>query len=144
MKSSLDYAGDMFRLYAASGCPTYESEKERLQAEAVTKYPDSPELADMAFQKSLPYLSDILAVEQTFDFFRRENKEYKIDVVKAVYFVRPKDDLHKGGISERVIAFASSCPCDIGTAYRWLRDAKQICAGFRGLRLIDTKGNIKR
>ena len=90
--------------------------------------------ADAAVSTSKPIIADINAVNATFSNLTDRNREYIIQAVKAVYFP------YKGGaripnkvISERVLAFATSNYCTPLTAYRWLKEARALCAYYRGL-----------
>lgn len=129
-----DYVTEMFRKYAAAGMPTYEQERARIFAEIQ---------ANVATEQSAPYLEDIRAVEQTFDLLT-ESGEYDIMMaVKSVYCVSPSLPLRKGDITNRVNRFAKTWPTDARNVYRWLKEARLLCASMRGLSV--TSGvNLKK
>lgn len=76
---------------------------------------------------------DIIAVEKTINCLERSGKEHIVMAVKAVYFQDPKLPIHKGDISFRVRKFSINFPVSEKQAYFWLREARLLCARFRGL-----------
>ena len=90
--------------------------------------------ADAAVTTSKPIIADINAVNATFSNLTDRNREYIIQAVKAVYFpYKGKALIPNKVISERVLAFATSNYCTPLTAYRWLKEARALCAYYRGL-----------
>ena len=135
-----DYATEMFRLYAAAGMPTYEAERTRIYNDALRRCSQTDAARAVAFaerevEKAAPYLCDIIAVAATFDLLERGGKHDIVRAVKAVYCAYPTMPLRRDTISRRVRRFASSCPADERTVYRWLREARLLCAAARGLRI---------
>lgn len=141
-----DYVTEAFRLYAAMEQPTYERAKADIyKTELAKRSGDDPSVAvaraEAAVNNNAPMLLDILAVERTMELLERGEKGYIVEAVKAVYFVRPTVPLRRGVISERVRCFALLYPADTSTVYRWLKEARLLCAAIRGLRTasIDMK-----
>lgn len=134
-----DYTTAAFRSFSALGM-TYEQAKESVYHAEIEKWSHlNPSIAviqaQKAVQQSGPMLLDILSVEKTLEILERGGKPYIVDAVKAVYFFRPTAPLRKGEISLRVRRFALSVPTDERTVYRWLREARMMCAAVRGLNI---------
>ena len=90
--------------------------------------------ADAAVSTSKPIIADINAVNATFSNLTDRNREYIIQAVKAVYFpYKGKALIPNKVIASRVLAFATSNYCTPLTAYRWLKEARALCAYYRGL-----------
>ena len=119
-----DYVVEAFRLYARLGKPTYEHMKKRVSEETFT---ESSEFD--------PLLLDIKAVENTIGILEHQNKSYVIAAVEAVYFASPNAPLRKNDISYRVHRFSLSYPSSESAVWKWLKEARQICAKERGLRI---------
>ena len=137
-----DYVTEAFRLYAAMGQPTYERAKADIYNAELAKHSgNNPSVAiaqaEAAVNNNAPMLLDILAAERTMDLLERGDKEYIVEAVKAVYFTEPNAPLCRGDISKRVRYHALSCPTDERTVYRWLKEARLLCAAVRGLRIAD-------
>lgn len=135
-----DYVTEAFRLYAAMGKPKYESARKNLY-ETELKRRDllNPEIAilqaEVEVKKQEAMLLDIFAVDKTVELLERGGKKYIANAVEEVYFVQPLTQIHKGDITARVRRFALSCPTDERTVYRWLKEARLLCAAIRGLRI---------
>lgn len=137
-----DYVTEMFRAYAAAGMPTYESERKRIYNEELTRYSQMKAetaliQAETATEKRTSYLLDIMAVEKTFELLRRGGKVFIVRAVTEVYCVHPTRPLRRGEITERVRRYSVQCPADTSTVYRWLKEARLLCAAVRGLRISD-------
>lgn len=91
--------------------------------------------AGKAKVKTIPEEEDFDAVEKTLELLVRGGRRYIADAVKAVYFVDCQKPLRKQAITMRVRRFAITVSADERTVYRWLREARRICMGVRGLRL---------
>nr|DAH25680.1 MAG TPA: hypothetical protein [Caudoviricetes sp.] len=76
---------------------------------------------------------DLLAVIDTLDGLTNSGKDYICQAVSAVYFVAPTAPLHKGEINLRVTKFAINNYTDERTVFRWLKEARLLCAKLRGL-----------
>jgi hypothetical protein len=137
-----DYVTEAFRLYAAMGKPTYEDAKATIYKAELMNYKSfdpatAVQQAEIAVEKKEPMLLDILAVDKTIELLERGEKPHIIAAVKAVYFAYPQQPIRKGDISDRVRHFALLCPTDERTVYRWLKEARLLCAAIRGLRIRD-------
>lgn len=138
-----DYVTEAFRLYAAMGNPSYEEAQRKIYEIELSKRSDiDPSIAvvqaEKAVKHNMPLLLDILAVDKTIDLLERGEKEYIAAAVKAIYFTEPDAPLRRGEISKRVRYHALSCPTDERTVYRWLKEARLLCAAVRGLRIEDS------
>lgn len=109
-----DYTISQFRLYASLGFPS--------KAQVV---------ADKTMHRALQL--DLLAVADTLNALTNSGKDYICQAVSAVYFVAPTKPLHKGEINLRVTKFAVNNYTDERTVFRWLKEARLLCAKLRGL-----------
>lgn len=137
-----DYVTEIFRVYAAAGMPTYEDARARVyKAELFARSSMDAETAisqaEIATEKRTPYLLDILAAEKTFELLERGGKSAIAQAVKAVYCVNPLQPLRRGDITSRVQRFAFTYPAEARSVYRWLKEARLLCAAVRGLRISD-------
>lgn len=136
-----DYAEAAFIKYAKAGYPTLEKAKEQIvervkQDNAFSNSPeDVIEATEKALLKKKAYLDDIEAVNVTLKILERDKKPHILKAVRAVYFNLPKDrDITVRDISNRVKHFATiQYNIDISLAYRWLKYARAVFAGARGL-----------
>ena len=112
--STRDYTIAQFRLYASLGYPS--------KAQVI---------ADETMHRALQL--DLLAVIDTLNALTSSGKDYICQAVSAVYFVAPTAALHKGEINLRVTKFAVSNYADERTVFRWLKEARLLCAKLRGL-----------
>ena len=112
--STRDYTIAQFRLYASLGYPS--------KAQVI---------ADKTMHQALRL--DLLAVIDTLNALTSSGKDYICQAVSAVYFVAPTAALHKGEINLRVTKFAVSNYTDERTVFRWLKEARLLCAKLRGL-----------
>lgn len=136
------YITEAFRLFARLGCPPYERAREIVYQQELNKRSECrPDIAvvqaERAVEKQTPTLLDILAVEETISILEKGEKSNIVSAVKAVYFVNPQQPLRRGDISNRVRRFAITYPADERTVYRWLKEARLLCAAIRGLRISD-------
>lgn len=111
-----DYTIAQFRLYASLGFPS--------KAQVV---------ADKTMHRALQL--DLLAVADTLNALTNSGKDYICQAVSAVYFVAPTKPLHKGEINLRVTKFAVNNYTDERTVFRWLKEARLLCAKLRGLNI---------
>lgn len=141
-----DYVTEAFRLYAKLGSPTYEQARQKIYEEELNRIssfvpPDEAVIcAERATEKQTPFLLDIMAVDKTIELLERGEKAYIIGAVKAVYFAYPQQPIRKGDISDRVRRYSLQCPTDERTVYRWLKEARLLCAAVRGLRIAEADG----
>jgi hypothetical protein len=141
----MDTVTAIFARVASLRYPTAEEYEARVRNDVNTRlFRLSPKIivakADAAVSTSKPIIADINAVHATFSNLTDRNREYIIQAVKAVYFP------YKGGaripnkvISERVLAFATSNYSTPLTVYRWLKEARVLCAYYRGLTIEETE-----
>lgn len=122
-----DYTIAQFRLYALLGYPN--------KAQVV---------ADETMHRALQL--DLLAVIDTLNALTNSGKDYICQAVSAVYFVAPTKPLHKGEINLRVTKFAVNNYTDERTVFRWLKEARLLCAKLRGLNICTycTKEDVSR
>ena len=119
--------------------PTAEEYTARVRADVYKRLAQlNPQIivakADAAVITSKPIIEDIEAVCKTFSNLMDRGKGYIIDAVKAVYFpYKGKVKIPNEILKERTLAFAMQVPCDERTVYRWLKEARTICAFYRGL-----------
>lgn len=125
--STRDYTIAQFRTYAALGYPS--------KAQVV---------ADETMRQALRL--DLLAVIDTLNALTNSGKDYICQAVSAVYFVAPTAALHKGEINLRVTKFAINNYTDERTVFRWLKEARLLCAKLRGLNICTycTKEDVSR
>ena len=138
-----DYITEVFRLYAAMGKPTHQQASEMVYEKELFKHSNlQPQVAitqaEKAVENNTALLLDILAAERTIRLLEQGEKEYIVAAVKAVYFAEPKAPIRKGDVSARVRRFSLEYPVDERTAYRWLKEARLLCAALRGLRIETT------
>ena len=111
--STRDYTIAQFRLYASLGYPS--------KAQVV---------ADKTMHRALQL--DLLAVIDTLNALTSSGKDYICQAVSAVYFVAPT-----------AAKFAVSNYTDERTVFRWLKEARLLCADYRGLN-IGTDKDVSR
>ena len=120
----------------AAGCPTYEQERDRIRCLAMQQYAhlDAARVRikmEQAEERAAPYLLDVLAAESTMRSLETGGRGNIAAAVKAVYgAARP---LANKDISGRVRRYAREAHADERTIYRWLREARSLCAAYRGL-----------
>lgn len=154
-----DYATSAFRFYAAQGKPTYEQLKQQLYDDALEKSKkeivrikgitnptqSAIQHAEIEVEKRKAELLDILAVERVMNALMysplgrtkaKVGEEHSIaKAVEIVYFTDPDKPLERGDISDRVHMAELSIPASSRHIYRWLRQARDLFAIERGLRL---------
>lgn len=119
-----DYTVAQFRLYASLGFPS--------KAQVV---------ADKTMHRALQL--DLLAVIDTLNALTNSGKDYIRQAVCAVYFPAPTEELKKGEINSRVMRCALENYTDERTVWRWLKEARLLCADYRGLN-IGTDKDVSR
>jgi hypothetical protein len=135
----MDTVTAIFARVASLRYPTAEEYEARVRNDVNTRlFRLDPKIivakADAAVTTSKPIIADINAVNATFSNLTDRNREYIIEAVKAVYFpYKGKALIPNKVIASRVLAFATSNYCTPLTAYRWLKEARALCAYYRGL-----------
>lgn len=143
-----DYVTEAFRLYARLGKPTYEQARQRVYDEQLDRFSSKlpPEKAveytEKALDKHTPFLLDIMAVNKTIELLEQGKKEHIIKAIESIYFIYPEQQIYKGEISGRVRHFACRYMADERTIYRWLKEARLLCAAIRGLRIVQLDREI--
>jgi hypothetical protein len=131
-----DYITAAFRLYAATRMPDHKKLKDECTKDKMDMrrlhYDEAARIAERD-----PELQDILAVERTLQTLERAGKNHIISAVRAVYFTHPQDRLGKSNISDRVRRFGLEFPASERSIYLWLKEARVVCATYRGLRVND-------
>lgn len=137
-----DYVTEVFRVWAAAGMPTYDEARERIYNTELAKW-DALNVetaivqAEIATEKRTPFLLDIMAAKKTMELLEMGGKHMIVRAVKEIYCACPAQPLHRGDITDRVCHFSLACPADTSTVYRWLKEARLLCAAMRGLRISD-------
>ncbi len=135
-----DYAIDAFRFYASVGCKDaaeYEAYlKEKVYQANRTENPQEiMEKVETEIAKHCSEFTDLEAVHETFSLLIDMGRPEIIEAVKAVYLINPDKKISRGEIDRRVTRFS----CNFGIAksgcYRWLKQARNLFAATRGLRL---------
>ena len=144
-----DYVTEAFRLYAALQRPTYEAACDMVRSRTKERYAyTDPETAAIQAEKTVndaaPFLLDILAVERTLDMLEIGGKHHIVKAVEAVYFVKPSSKLTRGELTERVRWYSLTVPTDERTVYRWLKEARLLCASVRNLRITSNSQTLAR
>jgi hypothetical protein len=87
-------------------------------------------------EKKSGYLEDMKAVEKTLEYLKSNRKDDILAAVNAVYMhALSADKAANQTISLRVRRFAVDYPADERTVYKWLKQARYIFAGYRGLNI---------
>lgn len=137
-----DYVTEIFRVWAATGMLTYDEMRERVYNAELAKrsFMDVETAivqAEIATRKRTPFLLDIMAAEKTMELLEHGGKTVIVRAVKEVYCAHPTRPLRRGDITDRVRHYSLLCPADTSTVYRWLKEARLLCAAVRGLRISD-------
>ena len=134
-----DYATEAFRIWAAWGCPSYDEAVERIRASAIKRAGESDPAnilayADAEVERKSALLCDILACEKCFELLR-EDKKYICDAIKDIYMHEPWRTARRNEIARRVLRFSIDNAVSERQVYRWLKNARDLFAGLRGLRI---------
>lgn len=126
-----DYISEAFRLYAIFG------------------QPDKKTMLNMDFKEvESPYrhaiFDDLFAVCETLEHFKRSGKEHINKAIEDVYFFRADKELQKGEINARVVGFAVDNYVSERNVWRWLKEARKVCALYRGLNTVTACDVIKK
>lgn len=135
----MDYTTGIFTRVNMLKYPTAEEYTARIRADVYKRLAQlNPQIivakADATIMIYKPIIDDIEAVNKTFDNLAERDKGYIIDAVKAVYFpYKGKVKIPNEILKERTLAFSMRNYIDERTAYRWLKEARAICAFYRGI-----------
>ena len=115
--STRDYITTAFKLYAA------------------LDKPDRTKIEQSQFDNAVK--QDLTAVYQTMDLLYSSGKSDICNAVEAVYFFNPTKDFKRNEISNRVLAYAHEHFTSDSIVWKWLKEARTICAIYRGLNTSD-------
>ena len=140
-----DYATAAFHFYAKEGGS--EKYKQKIYDEAMLTQnggkgsgisnPTEAMItrAEKAVEDKIAIWKDLEAVEDTLTELRIDFKFEAIKAIEYVYFVDTDKDIQKGDIQGRVHTASLMIPASERQIYKWLRDAREIFAENRGLRV---------
>lgn len=150
MKDHLrDYATAAFRYYAQNGMSA-EIYKKKIHDQAIqeimrrevkvkngTSRPTEEALiaAENAVNSVISDIKDIEAVELVLNEFKVAKDFPILQAVEIVYFSDANKLLRKGDINNRVHRACMVIPASERVVYKWLRQARQLFAQKRGLRM---------
>jgi len=117
----MNYATGAFREYASLQMPDYREMLEQMGKKGQDD-------GDMAL------LLDVFAVEKTLKYFDEVNPMIS-DAVREVYFSLPSSPFTDRVAAGRVRFFSASRNVSERSIYRWLRQAREVFAKNRGLRI---------
>lgn len=137
-----DYATAAFRFWASQGCPSYEEAVERIRRRAYSRAcgADPAKIvayAETEIEKAAAGLCDIMACSQVFETLESTERELVCAAVRAVYMADPRRLPKRGELSRRVLAFAFETPLSERQVYVYLKQARDLFALARGLRIDD-------
>ncbi len=144
-----DYATAAFRFYAQNGMSA-EKFKQKIYIEALdeikkreTKVKDGISnpteqaliKAEMAVNERISEILDMESVDKVLAELEARYKYYIIKAIEIVYFKDTDKDLLAGDIKNRVIIASHEIPASERSIYTWLKQAREIFAYQRGLRI---------
>lgn len=118
-----DYTTAAFRLYAALGQPETDEILKICPARKTNK------------DYSAALMIDLLAVRQTLDKFNSSGKTHIVKAVEEIYFIEPRRKIRRNEITSRVTRFARLNNTDESSVWRYLKEARTVCAECRGLNI---------
>ena len=142
MKNKESYMDCVTAIFVRSALLKYQSKDEytrRIRDDVYKRLATlNPQIivakADISVSASKPIMEDLEAVEKTFQNLTERDKEYIIRAVKSIYFpYGGTTKIPNKIIKERILAFATDFHADERTVYRWLKEARMICAFYRGI-----------
>lgn len=136
-----DYATEAFRTWAAWGRPSYDDAVERIRAGAIKRAGSIDPakviaFADAEVERRSALLCDMLACEKCFELLS-EQKKCVSEAVMEIYMSEPNRNLRRNEITCRVLRFAIEHSVSERLVYNWLKEARDLFAGLRGLRIDD-------
>lgn len=144
-----DYATAAFRFYAKNGMSA-DKYKEMIRQEAleeikrreatvkdgISKPIESALIAaENAVNEKIAEIKDMEAVEKVLAEYKASWKSHIVKVIELVYFKDPEQELSIGDIQNRVTAATIQICASERSIYYWLREARELFALNRGLRL---------
>lgn len=149
-----DYATDAFRFYAENG-KSAEKFKQKIYIEALDEIkkretqvkdgiskPTEQALlaAEKAVNERISEILDMEAVDKVLAELEARHKNHIIKAIEIVYFKDANKQFTTGDIQDRVQVAAIEIPAGERSIYRWLKQARELFAYKRGLR-IDKVGS---
>lgn len=144
-----DYATAAFRFYAENGMSA-EKYKEQIYSQALEEIrkkettvkdgiskPTEAALmaAEKAVDEKIAEIKDMEAVEKVLAEFKGTRRPYIVQAIEIVYFKDFNNDLNIGDIQNRVKVAAIELPASERSIYYWLKQARELFAYQRGLRV---------
>lgn len=144
-----DYATAAFRFYAKNGMSA-EKFKRKIYIEALENIkkkeskakngiskPTEGALiaAEMSVNERISEVLDMEAVDKVLAELEARKKSYIIKAIEIVYFKDPDIELELGDIKNRVIKASHEIPASERSIYSWLKQARELFAYQRGLRI---------
>ncbi len=117
----MNYATGAFREYASLQMPNY--------SELLESFAKKGKVEDDA-----ALLLDVFAVEKTMEYFDEVNPIVS-DAIREIYFALPSTPFTDRVAAGRVRFFSASRNVSERSIYRWLRQAREVFAKNRGLRI---------
>ena len=141
-----DYATEAFRTWASWGCPNYDEAVERIRRKAIERAGDSDPALVLAYaeaevEKRSAFLCDILACEKCFELLEGRG-DFIRDAVREIYMDEPNRNLRRNEISLRVLRFSLEHSVSERFVYNRLKEARDLFAGLRGLRINGDEADL--
>jgi predicted RNA-binding protein with EMAP domain len=144
-----DYATAAFRFYAKNGrsADKYREQiynqaleeinrRETLVKDGISKPTEAAIMAaEKAVNEKIAEIKDMEAVEKVIAEFKSSWKSHIVHAIELVYFKDAENDMSIGDIQDRVIAAAVEISASERSVYYWLREARELFALNRGLRI---------
>ncbi|MCT8975508.1 hypothetical protein N4T77_02740 [Clostridium sp. CX1] len=144
-----DYATAAFRFYGENGMSA-EKYRQKIYIEALDEIkkketkvrsgiskPTEEVLikAEKAVNERISEVLDMEAVDKVLAELEARHKKYIIKAIEIVYFKDCDKELGAGDIKNRVIKASDEIHADERSIYRWLKQARELFAYQRGLRI---------
>lgn len=147
-----DYATEAFRFYALNG-KSAEKFKQKIYIEALdeikkreTQVKDGVSkptekaiiAAEKAVNERISEIMDMEAVDKVLAELEARHKKHIVKAIDIVYFTDIDKELEFGDIKSRVAKSSVDIPASERSIYGWLKQARQLFAYQRGLRIKKT------
>ena len=116
-----DYVTTAFRIYSALGRPDEHTINSMHNQTIAIKF-------------------DLTAVRKTMEHLRCSGKTDICKAIEAVYFAEPTKEIKRNEIRDRVISFSIKHFTSERNVWRWLKEARNLCAFYRGLNTASING----
>jgi hypothetical protein len=144
-----DYATAAFRFYANNGMSAdkYKEQiynqaledmkkKEAYVKDGISKPVESAIMAaEKAVNEKIAEINDMEAVEKVLAELKGTRRIFIVRAIEVVYFKDCDTDLSLGDIQDRVNVAAIAIPASARSIYYWLKEARELFAYQRGLRV---------